>query len=394
MNKGGVVPKVARGMLWLLLMAALAVTLQADIPQTDIPKVQATIVRELGAEAGGDPYATSTESVLGRTYSELVNSLDQKKFGEYLASLYPEQSYVIPGLRQTKVGEEEVCNTMIPQGVCIAGRYILISAYDGVYKVKERSRYYEAYSHDRHQSVIYVLDKNSKRYLTTMVLCDSQCHVGSIAYNTDDRILYIADSDNDYVWKMELQEIIDAVWDCRMNGVDPCYVELSDYFEVENRPSALCYYEKRVYVGECADNFSNSFNNKMLVYTPDGTHLEGRTLQLPYYTQGVAFTSVGKETYLFVSGSRGRYFTSTLHVYQTEKVEDDIMLGEKVEEVPYPNMSEDIDIEGDALYSCYESACNFYHLPLDGIGRSRNPVDRIMVNSVSCIVNGTFPDSQ
>lgn len=388
MKNEKLIPKMERAILAVLLMGILTVTVQADIPPADISEVHAAVRRGLWSDLERDPYATSTDSVLGISYDELVGSLNQKKFAEYLGTLYPEQSCVIPGLRQTKVGEEEVCGTMVPQGICITERYILISAYDGVYKIKERSKYYEAYSHERHQSVIYVLDKNSKKYLTTIILSGNKCHVGSLAYNQDDNIVYIADSDNDYVWKLGLKQIVDAVWNSRMEKHDPGYVELEDYFEVQNRPSALCYYQKRVYVGECADNFSNSFNNRMLVYTPEGIQLKENTLLLPYYTQGVAFADVDGATYMFVSGSRGRYITSTMHVYLAEKQDDDIMIREKLREVAYPNMSEDIDIQGDFLYSCYESACSFYHMPLDGVGRSRNPVDRIMVNSVSCIAAG------
>ena len=79
--------------------------------------------------------------------------------------------------------------------------------------------------------------------------------------------------------------------------------------------------------------------------------------------------------------------TSTLHVYRTEKTEDNISIVEKVGEITFPNMSEDIDIQGDDLFSCYESASNFYHLPLDGGGKSKSVVDRIMVNSIGYLLH-------
>ncbi len=388
MNKGKSAIRM-KNILFVILMALLQVILCADIPSQNLSEVQAATVQR-STWAYKLISFTSTESILGKSYNELVNSLNKNKFAAYLSSLYPEQSCVIPGLQQTKVGEDEYCNTMVPQGVCVAERYLLVSAYDSAYKIKEKSKYYRAYNHERHQSVIYVLDKNTKEYLTTLILSGSTCHVGSLAYNDDDSLLYVADSDNNFVWKLDIQQIKDAVRDSNMNNMDFCLLEMKDYFEVDNRPSALCYYQKRVYVGECADNFSNSFNNRMFVYKPDGMRLEERTIQLPYYTQGVAFADVDGDTYMLVSGSRGRYITSTLHVYLVDKIEDDISIKEKIGEVIYPNMSEDIDIRGDFLYSCYESACNFYHMPLDGGGRSYNPIDRIMVNSVETIVKGVI----
>ena len=44
-------------------------------------------------------------------------------------------------------------------------------------------------------------------------------------------------------------------------------------------------------------------------------------------------------------------------------------------------MSEDIDVQGDRIYTCYESASNFYRLALDENGESSNVVDRVMVSS-------------
>ena len=125
----------------------------------------------------------------------------------------------------------------------------------------------------------------------------------------------------------------------------------------------------------------------MYVYTPDGERVEESTLLLPYYSQGVAFADVGKSTYMLVSGSRGRYITSTLHIYKAKKDKDNISIAEKVGEITFPNMSEDIDIQGDDLFSCCESASNYYHMPLDGGVRSKNAVDRIMVNSVRCLIH-------
>lgn len=375
MSKGG------RGLLLVVVCVMLAIGLRADIPPVDTSEVHAVLLESLSTdvEDGGDQ--TSTDSVLKLNREQLIESLDQKKYAKYISTLKPE-SHVIPGLKQTRFGEGEVCNTMVPQGVCIAGKYLLISAYDSVYKVKGRSKYYKAYSHERHSSVLYVMERETGRYLTTLVLGDSKCHVGSIAYNEDDDLLYVADSDYGYVWELDFQDVIRAVWDCGLYGTDPGYLKLAHYFKVKNRPSALCYYRGRVYVGECADNFSNSFNNRMFVYTPDGLWMRDSTIDLPYHTQGVGFAELDDRIYMLVSCSRGRYMSSTLYIYSIKESEMDLMVQDTLAEIPYPNMSEDIAVDGEDVLSCYESGSNFYHIPLDGVGISRNPVDRIMVNSV------------
>ena len=118
-------------------------------------------------------YNTSTESILG--YPDLTTLLDEwrkslmiDKFMEFCHTLegYENESYVIPGIRQTNESDgSNVCRTMVPQGCCTTGKYFLISAYcaaaaqdekkpaEGVMKRDE---------HKTHNSVIYVMDKNSR----------------------------------------------------------------------------------------------------------------------------------------------------------------------------------------------------------------------------------------
>ena len=337
-------------------------------------------------------FATSTDSVLGKTYDQLISSLNHKIFTQYLDSLCPEESCPIPGLSSTQVGETENCDAMVPQGMCLTEKYMLISAYDSTHKIKKNSKFQGTdFCHDRHQSVIYVLDRDSKEYLTTLILHNSTCHVGSIAYNEDDEVVYIADSDNNYIWKVGIREIKKAV---RAKDVEdyPYEIELKDYFAVENRPSAICYYRKHLYVGEYA-NVTAAAKSRMLAYDSDGRRTSDDAISLPCYTQGIAFAEMDGETYLFVSTSKGRYVVSNLYIYNVERLRNKVFcVNYKVKEVRYPNMSEDIVINGDCLYSCYESAANFYHKPLDGGGRSRNTVDRIMANSVESLLNDALED--
>ena len=88
---------------------------------------------------------------------------------------------------------------------------------------------------------------------------------------------------------------------------------------------------------------------------------------------------------MLISASFGKKNTSQLHVWRMKREKDGTLrCGEKLKSITYPNMSEDIDIQGDRLYSCYESASNFYRLGLDkdNNGKSTNVVDRIMINSL------------
>ena len=85
---------------------------------------------------------------------------------------------------------------------------------------------------------------------------------------------------------------------------------------------------------------------------------------------------------MLVSESFGRKRKAGLHVYLMENDQDGALQKvSKIGKLSCPNMSEDIDIQGDYIYTCYESAANFYRLALDNNGGSTNAVDRIMVSS-------------
>lgn len=82
------------------------------------------------------------------------------------------RNVVIPGLLQTKsydfeAVKETYSHAMTPQGIAIAGKYLLISAYDYSYQ---------------HASVIYVLNKQTGKYLKT-VQVEGRPHLGGITYD-------------------------------------------------------------------------------------------------------------------------------------------------------------------------------------------------------------------
>lgn len=322
---------------------------------------------------------TSTESVLQKSYGELLNSLDEQELEDYLSTLKTDQSYVIPGIDQTNIRNEEVCGGMIPQGICVAGDYLLISAYDSSHKVVVDS----SHRSDRKQrSVLYVMDVTSRQYLTTITL-DTKCHVGALAYNPDDELIYIADSVHGVVQKLSLEKVVE-----RVKAGDDAHVEIlkfeKDAIDTQGyRPSLLSYYDGRLYVGQFARRrWDEWFENEMVAFDENGKLLTKNAMDIPYYAQGVSFAEWNDRIYMLVSSSYGRDNVAQLSVYQMEKGQDALLsCKRKIGSFACPNMSEDIDIQGDAIYTCYESASNFYRLSLDDNGTSSNAVDRIMVSS-------------
>lgn len=78
---------------------------------------------------------TYTGSTFDDNYYNLINSTNTwSQFRFFSKSLYQNDSYVIPGLRQTNVSGRAT-PYMVPQGICVAGNYVLISAYSSSNKV-------------------------------------------------------------------------------------------------------------------------------------------------------------------------------------------------------------------------------------------------------------------
>ncbi len=358
----------------IFFVGVVFVFLLVFLPIGKMSKVAADTIAD-----DSDVY-TSTESVLTASYEELVDSLDKDQFQNYLSTLEMNHSYVIPGISQTNIKNELACDSMVPQGVCVAEDYLIISAYDKGDKVLRNTSYI---CDDKQKSVLYIMDVETKEYLTTISL-NTRCHVGALAYNKDDDLIYIADSENSVVQMVSLEKIktcVDSGNDTEydMLEFDEGAIDTKGY-----RPSFLAYYNEHLYVGQFAKIHAfELFSNRMAIYKSDGTLVQEGAIKIPYYAQGVTFAEYEDEAYMLISSSFGRKKSAKLHVYLMEKEQGGYLSSQfKIGDIACPNMSEDIEIQGDYIYTCYESASNFYRLSLDGKGRSNNAVDRIMVSSL------------
>lgn len=121
------------------------------------------------AELSGTPvsiHATTKAPAKYSSKTSFTKSAAYKKYSGIKNNYYYNKSFAIPGLKYTNVGGFE-STTMIPQDMCFAGGYMLISAYD---------------RNGDDESVIYVLSKASKSYITTIVLPD-KAQVSGMTYD-------------------------------------------------------------------------------------------------------------------------------------------------------------------------------------------------------------------
>lgn len=110
--------------------------------------------------------------------------------------------YVVPGLRSCANG----CTHMVPQGICVAGDYLLVTAYCSCTKNKairghglshmlrhlagRKCRPKAEQKPARHPSVVYLIEKKTGIYVKTVILPDKN-HVGGITYYEEGKRGYI-----------------------------------------------------------------------------------------------------------------------------------------------------------------------------------------------------------
>ncbi len=280
---------------------------------------------------------TSTKAKLYSSKEDFLNSVSYTEISFFRKSVKYSKSFVIPGLINTNVGGF-TCTTMCPQAIAFADDYLLQTAYDMT---------------GEENSVIYVIDKSSKKLLTTLVL-PSKAHLGGIAY--DGKNVWV--TRGTIVSSIPLTDIIAAIKD----GSSYTNIKLNTSSELGITASYLTYYDKKLWVGaynelEQTNMYSYTIDNKNT--TPVLTKAD--TITMPTRVQGVVFTSKGElilsRSCQLYKGLRG--YMRQIDVYKPdfEKAKDgSIPLGDLVNTVEMPSMGEGIAISSTYLYVTFESA--------------------------------------
>ena len=172
------------------------------------------------------------ERALKRTMTDVHDAFDGKTFDE--------KTMPIPGLIETCIetgGENSSSNQYIPQGMCRAGDYLLITAYD----VKKK-----------HNSVIYAVDMNGMTLVSTLTM-PNMFHAGGIAFDGENIWMTGETSDkykgDPFVQYMTYETFLDHL-DKPVSEVNES--ELSRYIFIKNKPSFLEYDNGRLWVGTYA----------------------------------------------------------------------------------------------------------------------------------------------
>lgn len=262
------------------------------------------------------------------------------------------KNFIIPGLN----------TSMVPQGMCDTGNYILISAYD---KLKDKN------------SCIYVINKSTGELIKSLYLYDSKSHVGGLAY--DGNNVWVANGTEGTVSKILLTSIADAK--------DGAYIQ-SNKYEVKTVEgekvvaSFATYSNNTLWIGQYkkknntyAYGYDISNVNSLNLVLTDKYRIE-----IPNKIQGMA---IDKSNRVILSQSGGRNNSSKIYVYGepeynvVEKVYY-TKLSEPIKTIVAPPCSENIFMgNDDLLYILFESAADFYRNKRDDKEYAKTPVDRV-----------------
>ena len=291
-------------------------------------------------------------------------------YGQFEGLYCEEYSTPVPGLENTSF-LSDATDQMVPQGICIAENYMLITAYD---KAGEEN------------SVVYVLsnrDPADRELLTTLVLPD-QNHVGGIT--CDGERVWIAKSSDESLSMITCDRIRDAV----SSGMETVFLGKYDAnFYCGVTASFVSYQDRRLWVGT-----SQSFLTKqgeltvfrMLEEDDELRLVRQFAMEIPKHAQGISFLEENGRTYLLLSASYGRFRDSSLYVYEAFVSDARVILRGKLR-YTFPPMVEELVSDDDCTYCLFESAATCYST-VSGM-KCKYPVDRVCALDNRRLVAGT-----
>lgn len=319
---------------------------------------ESTFSSVLSAKTG----SVSGTSKTAKKYSnktKFKKSAAYKKYKALSSYMTYSKSFAIPGLKNTNVAGF-ASKTMIPKAVCQAGGYMLVSAYD---------------STGKDESVIYILNRASHSYITTLVL-PNKANVSCMAY--DGKNIWI--SKGDKVAYFPFSAITKAV---TAGGSYSTLSAYTRYFAVQTKVNIMSYYNNTLWIGATNNTASSKMYGYSVVTQNNLCYLTAKyTMAIPSRTTGVAFD---KDGYMYmtvsyaVNSSKANYI-SKLYKFKPDlnapNKSNQILKGSKLKTLTLPPKAENVCVYGSYLYTIYSgsmySSCKY-------------PVDRVIATKLSSL---------
>ena len=155
-------------------------------------------------------------------------------------------TYIIPGLKYTRTflnaqgTKQAVCTSMTPPGLAVTDEYVLVSAYCHTAK---------------HNSVIYVINKETHRFIKEVVL-PGLPHVGGLAYDPDHDMLWYSSNTNGIAQAVSIKMDVLREYNYADNHM-PVQVNQTCSLYGIVRDSFMTFYKGCLYVG-CFNKYTES----------------------------------------------------------------------------------------------------------------------------------------
>ncbi len=264
----------------------------------------------------------------------------------------------LPGLENTVVAGDN-CNCMTPQGICVTDSLIFISAYCSVNKYKKELEDKIGFGnneekaevlkeHSTHNSVIYIIDKESGEYIKNIVLSDSN-HVGGLA--SDGENLYIAKSSDKQVSIISAEQINDILSD----EAQSVSVDYESSFDCEVTASFVLYFENIIWVGVFDEK-----EDSLLVGFDYEKKKKITEIKIPSKANGGSFTEIDGEVCLNINSSYGRKNLSDIYLYSVKNYGKENMSVDLQDKFKAPPLVQNSAISDGRCYFIYESAATCY----------------------------------
>lgn len=292
-----------------------------------------------------------------KTTKTLITCSDKEKIyntnGIFQDSDKNKQADILNKDKETYTSKYEIsiCTSMTPQGICIAGNYLLISAYCHT---------------NSHNSVIYVLNKNTHEYVKEIVVSGRQ-HVGGLAYDKMHGIIWVSTNRGDRATASGFSMRNLTEYDLERMKRPITYTFEYDLYTLEH-DSFMTYADGYLYVGHFS-NDGESVVQKFRIAKGGGLKTKSgielgiykeiaipeTIFKIPEKTQGIAIY----QDKVLLTRSYGLTKSELLvHNYSNVLQPPEHLVA--VNEIMMPQKLQQIYIDGNNLYVLFESAAYAY----------------------------------
>lgn len=271
-------------------------------------------------------------------------------------NLYPDAMDVIKtGNLKLPVPEH-----MVPQGITKVGSYTLITAYD------EQKKVY---------SECYIIDDDGNE--VNSITLDIKSHVGSIAYDSVNNLVWIPDSKG----SLNAYDFNDILKEKEVHAKYRVDIGINLKNKFSDGIDYLCVDGNLLYAGNFSQNGKGIVRKYSIEWTQGNISLKFiNDFLVPSQVQGISFYHRDNQDYMIISQSFGRNNDSNLIVFKYEENVRDYNEGKSIK---LPPLLEQNAVYGKDLYIIFESGAKKYR---DG----KSKIDCVCVLDIEKILEKCF----